>query len=243
MTQNKKKSQTDLLIENLIGKKANKKKRKKGTKQKEVLTHKQLEMLIENADSFETQLIIITMVKTGMRVGELVNFKINWIIPGGLSIRIQSNKKPLAWEPKTQTSIRSIPIDEVLLKSLERHIGKRKKGYVFQSQKKRARDESNNIVRTFRKYNTRTINRRINDLSEKVFDKQIGTHIFRHTYASDLFREKGLDVNDMQKLLGHSSNKTTLLYLQSLPGFSSWDKVRQSRLMKLDLKLKDEDKK
>jgi len=48
-------------------------------KQKEVLSKNQVQALIDNADSFETQLMIITMVQTGMRVGELVNFKPNWI--------------------------------------------------------------------------------------------------------------------------------------------------------------------
>jgi len=46
-------------------------------KQKEVLSKNQVQALIDNADSFETQLMIITMVQTGMRVGELVNFKPN----------------------------------------------------------------------------------------------------------------------------------------------------------------------
>ena len=46
-------------------------------KQKLVLSKTQIQSLIDNAESFETKLIIATLVKTGMRVGELVNFKPN----------------------------------------------------------------------------------------------------------------------------------------------------------------------
>ena len=64
------------------------------TKQKLVLSRKQIQSLIDNADSFELQLIIMVMVQTGMRVGELVNFKPNWINPNDKTINIQQNTTP-----------------------------------------------------------------------------------------------------------------------------------------------------
>ena len=48
-------------------------------KQRDILTKSEVLDLINNARSFKMQLVIETMVSTGMRVSELINFKINWI--------------------------------------------------------------------------------------------------------------------------------------------------------------------
>jgi len=205
-------------------------------KQKEVLSKSQVQRLIDGAGSFETQLMIATMVQTGMRVSELTNLKPKWINYQDKIIHIQGNDSPIKWKPK-RDSERRVPVTDTLLKNLKRHLGHRKTGYVFQSQVKRATrkiGDKSVTKRTFSRYSYRSIIRKINDISRKILEKNIGTHIFRATYASYLLNAK-LDLESIRKLLGHSDIKTTLLYIRGLPDYNSWDVVRNVELMNLEI--------
>lgn len=195
-------------------------------KQRDILTKNQVLDLINTAKSFKLQLIIKTMVQTGMRVSELVNFKIEWINFRDKIIYIQKNKEPFEWTPK-RDSIRKVPVNEKLLTELKRLIKNRKTGYVFQSQKK-----TTNGIRTHQRYTYRAIIKKINELSLQIFNKKIGSHIFRATYTTYQLKD-GMDLLGIKKLLGHSSLKTTEKYIGDLPDLTSFDKVRNSEIMDL----------
>ena len=47
--------------------------------------------------------------------------------------------------------------------------------------------------------------------------KRVSPHTFRHTYASHLLLAD-YDLQTIQKLPGHSDIKTTMIYLQTVPG-------------------------
>ena len=190
-------------------------------KQKVALTISQVEAFIKNASSFQEELMIKCMVKMGMRVSELTNFKIEWINFQDKMIRIQKNNTPFKWEPK-YCSERELPIPENLVLDLKKFINNRKTGYVFKSRKK---------SKSY-KYNEESIIRKINTISKKVFGKNLGTHIFRRTYASYL-NSTGHDIVKISKRLGHGDLKTTFLYLQDIPDRSDYDKTRDMEIMKV----------
>ncbi len=195
-------------------------------KQRDILTKNQILELINNADSFKFQLILKTMVQTGMRVSELVNFKIGWINFTDKIIHIQKNEAPFEWNPK-RDSIRKVPVNEKLLNEIKRLIKNRKTGYVFQSQK-----TTTNGNRTHQRYTYRAIIKKINNLSLKILNKKIGSHIFRATYTTYQLKNS-MNIFDIRKLLGHSSIKTTEKYIGDLPDLTSFDKVRASEIMNL----------
>lgn len=190
-------------------------------KQKNALTVNQIEQLIKNANTIQEKLIIKCLLKMGMRVSELVNFKVQWIDFKDNVVRIQSNNRPLSWEPK-YCSEREIPVPENLIIELKQFLGNRKTGYVFKSRK------SSNYGR----YNESSIIHKINKITKKIFGKKLATHIFRRTYASFLLNE-GHDLIQIKKRLGHSDIKTTFLYLQDIPDRRKYDKTRNMEIMKL----------
>ncbi|MHA1252433.1 MAG: tyrosine-type recombinase/integrase [Candidatus Helarchaeota archaeon] len=190
-------------------------------KQKEVLTISQIESFIKKAKTIQEKLMIKCMLKLGLRVSELVNFKIEWINWEDKILNIQVNHKPIYWEPK-YLSTREVPIPENLLVELRQFLGNRKKGYVFRSRKK-----SN-----YYRYNEDSIIRKINKISREVLGRNTGTHIFRRTYASYLSNE-GNDLVQIKKLLGHSDVKTTFLYLKDIPDRKNYNKIRNMEIMRI----------
>lgn len=202
-------------------------------KQRDILTKSEVLDLINNARSFKMQLVIETMVSTGMRVSELINFKINWINFKDRIIHIKKNNEPIAWEPK-RGSERRVPVNEDLLSKLKKFIKNRKTGYVFQSQK-----SSVNGRRTHHRYSYRSIIKKINNLTNKVLGKQTGSHILRATYTTYQLKD-GMNILDVKKLLGHSSLKTTERYIGNLPNLHSFEKARASEIMNIKYSIKKE---
>jgi site-specific recombinase XerD len=50
-------------------------------------------------------------------------------------------------------------------------------------------------------------------LISKHLNKKVYPHLFRHSFARNLIYNKGVDINTVSKLLGHSSISTTLIYI------------------------------
>ena len=46
--------------------------------------------------------------------------------------------------------------------------------------------------------------------------RRVGTHTLRHSYARHLLAH-GIPINYLSRWLGHSSNQTTLIYLELVP--------------------------
>ena len=111
-------------------------------------------------------------------------------------------------EPKTQSSIRTIPMMratyEALCMQKERQDrDKEQYGEIYQ-------DSDLVFARMDGRYiNPRVVNEKFFNLLEQFGIPPVRFHDLRHTYAT-LLMESGVAANIVQKLLGHSSVMTTL---------------------------------
>lgn len=160
-------------------------------------------------------LIILLLLNTGMRIGEMLALTFDKINFDDRYIRIdssmqsntknrdeKSDKKRVSQikEPKTRNSIRLLPINDEIQFLLDEIIEDNKK-----------REITTNYVcssSTGTNASLRNVQRTLNTVVEKTNLPHIWLHILRHTFGSELIR-KGVDVSVVSKLMGHSDIQIT----------------------------------
>lgn len=137
---------------------------------------------------------------TGLRKGEIINLKWGrvYLDKSPVEIRVANTED---WDPKTNSSIRTVPLNKKAVAVLKQQIGVHPE-YVFVSKKgKRIHPNSpyETIVRAC---------------------KQLGiiggVHKFRHTFASHLVMN-GANLYELKELLGHSTIEMTQKYAHLSP--------------------------
>ncbi|MFH1618621.1 MAG: tyrosine-type recombinase/integrase [bacterium] len=144
--------------------------------------------------------MIMTFLYTGLRRNELINLTWNDLDFRQKLLIVQSKE---GWNPKDY-EVRHIPLNERLLNILG-SLNKNNSRYIF-SNKNGERLIGNVLTRDFRK------------LAKSCGIKNASIHTLRHTFASYLVMN-GVDVYTVQKLLGHSSIKTTEIYAHMAPDY------------------------
>ncbi|MEN6611654.1 MAG: site-specific tyrosine recombinase/integron integrase [Methanoregulaceae archaeon] len=151
------------------------------------LKHSQVLRLIGSIDDTRDRLIIRTIYATGMRVSEIAGLNIEDIDFEEHTIRVRGKGG----------KIRVVFIDEETLSEINTFIGNRIEGPLFIGQQG-AHISARTIQHLFRKY----------------APVGITPHKIRHSYASELYR-RSKNLRVVQENLGHSSIKTTEIYLHT----------------------------
>lgn len=141
--------------------------------------------------------VFLTLASTGMRLGELINLE--WA-DVDFERRTITIKVKDFWEPKNSKP-RAIPMTDRLievLKELKKDIR-----WVFT-----ARNDS--------QLNRNHLRERLVKVCMNIGIEPANIHTFRHTFASHLIM-KGVDLPTVQKLMGHSDIKTTMIYAHLAP--------------------------
>lgn len=132
-----------------------------------------------------------------------ISFKERTISVNKTLVLTQPKEKYVQESTKTSSGTRIIPMPEYLFQSLKKYCADRIHGPLFQGM-----DGDYITSGTFDK-RWKAIKRKISAAYGDELPEDFTPHLFRHTYASDLYKS-GVDIKAAQYLLGHSDIKTTL---------------------------------
>jgi len=158
-----------------------------------VLSMEEVEAFFAALQSLKYRAILMTAYAGGLRVSEVVSLRVGDIDSERMMIRIQQAKR---------RKDRYVPLAKHLLTILREYWkAARPKDYLFPGTGK-----TGHITQQSVDYACKTAMRRAG------LKKNVSTHTLRHSCATHLL-ENGTDVRTIQVLLGHSSLKTTAIYL------------------------------
>ena len=167
---------------------------KKEKRLPEILSHEEISNLFMAATSLKQRALLMTTYSAGLRVSEVVNLKISDIDSKRMTIRVRQSKG---------NKDRYTLLSDKLLTELRIYWRKYRPAYwLFPGQDA---DKPMTVSTALKMYNQAK--------KRAGITKGRGIHTLRHCFATHLL-EAGTDLPTIQKLLGHSSIKTTLVYLR-----------------------------
>lgn len=157
-----------------------------------VLSVAEIQKLFNACTNIKHKAILSLLYSAGLRVSEVINLKITNIDSSRMIINICDAKGG---------KDRQVMLNQSVLELLRTYYKMYKpKEYLFNGQ--------NSL-----QYSSRSINEFLKTYADKagIENKRVYAHLMRHTSFTHMV-EKGTDINLIQKLAGHSSVKTTLIY-------------------------------
>lgn len=159
---------------------------------KEVLTDEDLELLRDNCNEIRDLTMVELLISTGMRVGELVNLNIediNFYERECVIFGKGENERIVYFDARTKIH---------LIKYLQ------------------TRNDNNpalfvSFKKPYNRLGISAVERRIREIGSKANIKNVHPHKFRRTMATNAI-DKGMPIEQVQKLLGHVQIDTTMQY-------------------------------
>lgn len=160
------------------------------------LTATELEMLREACESFRERALVEVMYSTGCRLSEVSNMRrkdVDWS-NGSMRVIGKGDKERIVYlNPKAIFHLKRY------LEECEED--ENQCDFLFSTER-----------RPHRQMKSKTIQDAINKIAYRTtIEKKVTPHVFRHTMAT-LAMENGIELGDLQQLLGHSNPGTTLRY-------------------------------
>ena len=157
----------------------------------EVLSKNEVRQILIQVKNLKHKAILALLYSSGLRIGEVINLKMNHIDSERMTIIVKGGKG---------VKDRLVPLSENLLILLrEYYKSYRPKDFLFEGQNspKYSNSSANQFIKKY--------------VMRAGIKKKVTAHTFRHSYATHLL-ENGTDIRIIQKLLGHNSIKTTMIY-------------------------------
>ncbi len=167
----------------------------------------------KNLQSLRNRLILEMLYSTGMRVSELCNLTLKTVHIDKEEIEHTSNNsndrdnsrdyKFLTIRGKGQKD-RIVPLRSSIIPLLNEYISltaKKGQKYLFSSNSKNERIDRRTILNIVKQ----------TAIIAGLKPENISPHVMRHSFATHLL-QKGLDIREIQELLGHVSINTTAIY-------------------------------
>lgn len=155
------------------------------------ISPRDVKKLFEATENLKHNTMLKLCYGMGLRVSEIVGLKVVHIDSGNMQALIERGKGK---------KDRYVNLPESLLTQLRGYFKEyRPKEYLFEGQ-------------YGGQYSTRSAQKVFKEAMKKAkINKEVGIHGLRHSYATHLM-EAGTDIGYIQKLLGHSDIRTTLIY-------------------------------
>ncbi|MCL5244931.1 tyrosine-type recombinase/integrase [Cellulophaga sp. 20_2_10] len=156
-----------------------------------VISKEEILSIINNTNNIKHRCVVKLLYGSGLRKSELLNLKVNDIDSKRMLVRVQNSKG----NKDRFTLLSKNALDDLRIYFKEF----RPKDYLFEGQKGG-------------KYSGESVLRIVKLASEKArIRESVTPHVLRHSFATHLL-ESGVDLRQIQVLLGHSSTKTTEIY-------------------------------
>ena len=184
----------EVTLDKVLNKKQLPMRKKKKTVYK-VLTKEELSTFFNVIENYKFKTIFMLIYGSGLRVGEVVNLRVEDIDSKNMRIYVREgkgNKERYTILPKKSL--------EMLRKYWKKYRQHKRRGRIFLSETGKA--ITIGVIREhFRKY------RRKARLNEKIT-----VHTLRHCFATDLI-ERGASILEVKELMGHSNIRSTMEYI------------------------------
>lgn len=225
----------------------------KPKKERKALTRKQENTLIAALEGTRAHLFVWLLAATGVRRGEALGLMWDCVDLADLShatITVRRNlvfvngKAHLEDTPKTNCGFRTLPLPPDLATALAKKRRTTKSLFVFSTENGGMMTRSSymsikHMIDARRVKNTKDLLEENEKKSPKshprvkqTIDFDVTPHILRHTFATRCF-EDGMDIKEVQRLLGHASPDITMEiyvhYCESQRQQETFDKVRRSK--------------
>jgi len=157
-----------------------------------VLSVDEVQKMFDVCDNKKHKLLLALLYSCSLRVSEIINLKWSHIDKSRMIINIIQAKGH---------ADRQVGLNQKLIELMTEYYREYKSvEYIFNGQKSL-------------QYSDRSVLEVVKQLGEKAgISKRIYTHLMRHTSATHCV-EQGIDINLIQKILGHKNVATTNLYL------------------------------
>ncbi|MCK0147180.1 site-specific integrase [Arenibacter sp. F26102] len=156
-----------------------------------VISKEEVLTIIENANNLKHKCIIELLYSSGLRRSELLNLKITDVDSKRMLIRVESAKG---------NKDRYTLLSQTALEDLRIYFKEWKpQNYLFEGRKAG-------------KYSAESVLQIVKGAAERArISQNVTPHVLRHSFATHLL-ESGVDLRQIQVLLGHGSSKTTEIY-------------------------------
>jgi site-specific recombinase XerD len=164
---------------------------KKDNKLPKVLSEQEVLLILSNVRNLKHFVILSLLYSAGLRVGELINLKLE---------DIDYNRKQIHVRRAKGRKDRYVGLSSHLVPILRQYIGQYNPDiYLINGQEQL-------------QYTASSIRKILKKVVERAgITKRVYPHMLRHSYATHML-ENGIDIRYIQELLGHASPQTTMIY-------------------------------
>ena len=192
------------------------------SKEVKVLTKEEQQSFLEAIKGHELEMLFITTLGTGLRIGEIlglkwsdIDFKSNELHVNRSIQKVAKyeNDKIVRYEvieqtPKTKNSIRTIPVPINIIKKLKSYKKEQLENILLVGE---AYDNKNYVFcdKLGKSIEDKKPGRNLKAILKQLNIEPMKFHALRHTYATRLF-EANIPPKTVQTLLGHADIETTM---------------------------------